>query len=405
MDAPCGGTASLPQPSSRSFANFENRRVGSYLLQSEVGRGGMGSVWLATRDDGQYQGRVAIKLLATSWLGQEGEQRFRQEGTLLARLDHPNIARLLDAGVTEQGEPFLVLEYVEGEQIDVFCDRVGLEVRARIELFSDLLGAVAHAHRNLIVHRDIKPANVLVSATGKIKLLDFGISKLLEQQDAQLTRTGHTLMTPQYAAPEQLLGAPVTTATDIYALGLLLYLLLTGRLPYSATTSPAELMRLITTGVIPLPSRMAAEPHTQVQRSLARASLQRQLRGDLDNIVLKAVHAAPEQRYQDVAAFDADLRRYLNHQPVSAREATALYRLRKFTRRNRTGVIAACLVLLSMSVGGLFSITPGRAIACQQRSSGRVAARGCRHHQARRHARPRALRRTAQLSRVRVPGR
>jgi serine/threonine-protein kinase len=371
MDSPCGGNASPPQPSPRPFTSFENRRVGAYLLQSEVGRGGMGSVWLATRDDGQYQGRVAIKLLATSWLGQDAEQRFRQEGTLLARLDHPNIARLLDAGVTEQGEPFLVLEYVEGETIDAYCNRAGLDVRARIELFIDLLGAVAHAHRNLIVHRDIKPANVLVTAAGKIKLLDFGISRLLEQQDSRLTRTGHTLMTPQYAAPEQLLGAPVTTATDIYALGLLLYLLLTGRLPYLATSSPAELMRLITTGVIPLPSRIATELLTQVQYPRARTTLRRQLRGDLDNIVLKAVHAAPEQRYQDVAAFEADLRRYLNHQPVSAREATSLYRLRKFVRRNRAGVVAACLVLLSTSVGGVFSITQWLE-AKQQRDIARV---------------------------------
>jgi hypothetical protein len=172
-----------------------------------------------------------------------------------------------------------------------------------------------------------------------------------------LTRTGHTLMTPQYAAPEQLLGAPVTTAVDIYALGLLLYLLLTGRLPYSATNSPVELMRLITTGVIPLPSRVATELRPDLEHSRGRAILRRQLRGDLDNIILKAVHAAPEHRYQDVAAFAADLQRYSSHQPVSARAATPLYRLGKFVRRNRTGVLATCLVLLSMSVGGIFSIT------------------------------------------------
>jgi serine/threonine-protein kinase len=357
MDSSSGSNASTPQPPTRPLRSFENRRVGPYLLQSEAGRGGMGSVWLAIRDDGQYQGRVAIKMLANAWLGHEAEQRFRQEGTLLARLSHPNIARLLDAGVTAQGEPYLVLEYVEGEPIDAYCNRAGLDISARIELFIDLLGAVAHAHRNLIVHRDLKPANVLVDAAGKIKLLDFGISKLLEQQDPMLTRTGHTLMTPQYAAPEQLLGAPVTTAVDVYALGLLLYLLLTGRLPYSATNSPVELMRLITTGVIPLPSRVATELRPHLEHPRGRATLRRQLRGDLDNIVLKAVHAAPEQRYQDVAAFAADLQRYLSHQPVSARAATPLYRLGKFVRRNRTGAIATFLVLLSMTVGGIFSLT------------------------------------------------
>ena len=320
VESSSGSSTSTPQLPTRASVSFENRRVGPYLLRTELGRGGMGSVWLATRADGQYQGRVAIKLLASSWLGQEAEHRFRQEGTLLARLDHPNIARLLDAGVTDQGEPYLVLEYVEGEQVDAYCNRAGLDVRARIELFIDLLGAIAHAHRNLIVHRDIKPANILVDAAGKIKLLDFGISKLLEQQpNVLLTRAGETLMTPQYAAPEQLLGAPVTTATDIYALGLLLYLLLTGRLPYSATTSPLELMQLITTGIMPLPSRVATEPRPDPAQSRGLANLHRQLRGDLDNIILKAVHAAPERRYQDVVAFAADLRHYLNHQPVSAR--------------------------------------------------------------------------------------
>ena len=213
-----------------SAASFVGRRVGPYLLESELGCGGMGSVWLARRDDGQYQATVAIKLLAAAWLGQEGQARFRREGTLLARLDHRNIARLLDAGVTPLGEPYLVLEYVEGESLDAHCNHASLDVVARIELFLDLLSAVTHAHRNLIVHRDIKPANVLVTAFGQPKLLDFGIGRLLLEDDGgvTLTRSGHVMLTPAYAAPEQLLGNPVTTATDIYALGSLLYLLLTG---------------------------------------------------------------------------------------------------------------------------------------------------------------------------------
>ncbi len=295
--------------------NLLGRRVGSYQLESELGRGGMGSVWLARRDDGYYEGKVAIKLLVTSWFGTGGTARFRHEGKLLARLDHPNIARLLDAGITDLGEPYLVLEYVEGQRIDVYCANARLGLRQRIELFLELLSAVAHAHRNLIVHRDIKPANVLVTPAGQAKLLDFGIGKLVEDQD-ELTNTGQRILTPQFAAPEQLLGEPVTTATDIYALGLLLYVLLTGRLPHSG--SPAELIRRITLGDMPPPSsvelsgaRLGWEIHAAPIPPEIMRDLQRQLRGDLDNIVLKALQASPQQRYEDVGAFAADLRRYL----------------------------------------------------------------------------------------------
>jgi serine/threonine-protein kinase len=330
------------------------RRVGSYVLQSELGRGGMGSVWRAQRDDGQYQAQVAIKLLMPAWAGEEGEVRFRQEGKLLARLDHPNIARLLDAGVTEQGEPYLVIEYVEGERIDDYCRRVGLSIRARIELFIEVVSAVAHAHRNLVVHRDIKPANVLVTAEGKAKLLDFGIGKLVEGE-AALTRSGHTVLTPEYAAPEQLLGEPVTIATDIYTLGLLLYVLLTERLPYGAAqASPAELIRRITTGAMPLPSSIAM---TQLQSGVAHQRLQRELRGDLDNIVLKAMRAAPEERYEDANALAADLRRFLNHEPVNARASTTWYRLAKFVCRNRSTVQATAAVLVVVTVGSVIAIT------------------------------------------------
>ena len=356
-----GGGDSQAAPDAPSSI-IEGRRVGPYQLQSELGRGGMGSVWLAHRDDGRYEGRVAIKLLAASWLGREGQQRFRQEGTLLARLDHPNIARLLDAGVTELGEPYLVLEYVEGERVDDYCRNAGLNTRARIELFLELLSAVTHAHRNLIVHRDIKPANVLVTGAGTVKLLDFGISKLVDR-DVLLTRTDHALLTPEYASPEQLLGEPVTTATDVYALGLLLYLLLSGRMPFADVPSPAELMRRVTTGAMPLPSSVAEtrlrrpSDATAAQHPVAHVTLRSELRGDLDNIVLKAVHSMPEHRYQDVTGFTADLRRYLNHEPVSARAATLAYRIGKFVRRNRTGVLATLLVLLSMTIGTAFSLS------------------------------------------------
>jgi eukaryotic-like serine/threonine-protein kinase len=348
---------SVPTVPPCPIGNPRGRRVGSYLLQSELGRGGMGSVWLARRDDGQYDAQVAIKLLATAWLGPRGEMRFRQEGMLLARLDHPNIARLLDAGVTEQGEPYLVIEYVDGDRVDDYCRKAGLDIRARIELFLELLSAVAHAHRNLVLHRDIKPANVLVTAEGNAKLLDFGIGKLVEGERA-LTRTGHSLLTPEYAAPEQLLGEPVTTATDIYTLGLLLYVILAGRHPYlDAMGSPAELLRRITSGAMPLPSSAAMTSLPGGSHSIADQVLQRELRGDLDNIVLKAMHPAPEQRYQDVGAFAADLRRFLKHEPVSARAGTTWYRLRKFVRRNRVAMTASCIMLLSATVAASITIT------------------------------------------------
>jgi serine/threonine-protein kinase len=341
----------------RAVGNLSGRRIGPYLLQSELGRGGMGSVWLARRDDGQYDAQVAVKLLAAAWRGRSGEIRFRHEGMLLARLNHSNIARLLDAGVTGQDEPYLVLEYVEGERVDDYCRKAGLRVRARLELFLELLSAVAHAHRNLVVHRDIKPANVLVTREGKAKLLDFGIGKLV-QGDEALTRTGHALLTPEYAAPEQLLGEPVTTATDIYALGLLLYVILAERHPYfDALSSPAELLRRITTGALPLPSSVAMTQLRAGAPPIAHQSLQRELRGDLDNIVLKAMHAAPERRYQDVGVFAADLRCFLNHEPVSARANTTWYRLRKFVRRNRVAVTASGIVLLSATIAAGITLT------------------------------------------------
>jgi serine/threonine-protein kinase len=342
-------------------ATLIGRRVGPYVLESELGRGGMGSVWLARRADGYYEAKVAIKLLVISWFGSDGAARFRHEGKLLARLDHPNIARLLDAGITDLGEPYLVLEHVEGERIDVHCANARLGLRQRIELFLELLSAVGHAHRNLIVHRDIKPANVLVTPTGQAKLLDFGIGKLVEGED-ELTSTGQRILTPQFAAPEQLLGEPVTTSTDIYTLGLLLYVLLTGRLPHSG--SPAELIRRITLGEMPPPSsidlsrpRLGAETHAAAIPPEIMQDLHAQLRGDLDNIVLKALQASPQQRYEDVGAFAADLRRYLNHEPVSARPSTLAYRAAKFMQRNRTGVVATFVVLVAVMVGTIIAVS------------------------------------------------
>jgi len=324
------------------------RAVGAYVVDAEIGRGGMGSVWRARRADGRYEGTVAIKFIHSHWLGQAGEQRFRSEGRLLARLDHPNIARLIDAGVVDDSQPYLVLEYVEGEPIDAYCDRLRLGVEARVALFQSVLAAVGHAHSHLIIHRDLKPANIFVTREGTVKLLDFGIAKLLsEDMGAALTQTSAQALTPQYAAPEQLLGGPVTTATDVYALGLVLYVLLTGTHPIPADSrSSAELIHAIVAEEPPRPSAVASGP----------PSSRRALGGDLDNILGKALKKDPAERYASVGAFAEDLRRFLAHEPVQARPDTVSYRVAKFARRNRGSVIGGLLVAVALVLTSAFAL-------------------------------------------------
>src|SRR5262245_57560106 len=226
--------------------------LGAYTLESLVGEGGMGSVWRARRSDGRFEGAAAVKFLRAAQISASAAERFRREGSILARLTHPSIAHLLDAGVTSIGQPYLVLEYVEGEHIDRYCDRLALNIEDRIRLFLDVLSAVSHAHGHLVVHRDIKPSNVLVRHDGQVKLVDFGVAKLLETEEgevadaAALTRDGHTPLTPEFAAPEQVVGQPVTTRTDGYSLGVLLYTLLSGHSPFGERTmSRLELLNAI----------------------------------------------------------------------------------------------------------------------------------------------------------------
>jgi eukaryotic-like serine/threonine-protein kinase len=323
------------------------RHVGPYLIEAEIGRGGMGSVWRARRADDRYEGTVAIKFLHASWSGRAGEQRFRSEGQILGRLDHPNIARLIDAGVLEPAQPYLVLEYVEGEPIDEYCARARLKVEARVRLFLNVLAAVSHAHSHLIVHRDIKPSNILVAHDGTVKLLDFGIAKLLDDGHAAgATRSGVAL-TPQYAAPEQLLGKPVTTETDVYALALVLYQLLTGSYPYVCRAdSHAELIQAVLTQDVPRAS-------SAVTATTTRPS---ELRGDLDNILAKAMKKTPASRYPSVGAFADDLQRFLAHEPVQARPDTAAYVVAKFVRRHRGSVLAGLLVALGLVATSSFAI-------------------------------------------------
>ncbi len=350
--------------------------IGAYTLVSPIGQGGMGTVWLARRSDGRFEGLVAIKFLNAALIGRGGEERFRREGTILARLAHPAIARLIDAGVAAMGQPYLVLERVEGEQIDDYCDKRGLDVDTRIRLFLDVLTGIGHAHANLIVHRDIKPSNVLVTADGQVKLLDFGIAKLIEDEThagaaTMLTLEGGAAMTPAYAAPEQVTGGAISTATDVYALGVLLYVLLTGRHPAGVhLRSPAELVKAIADTEPTRASEAVGATKTDADLAAMNAArrasspdkLRRVLRGDLDTILRKTLKKNPAQRYISVTALAEDLRRYLNHQPISARPETIAYRTRKFVRRNRLPVAVAVLMVAGLSVG-LYVVNRERAIA------------------------------------------
>ena len=348
-----------------SGATLAGQILGDYRLVSQIGQGGMSSVWLAERSDGRFERRVAVKFLNVSLIGRVGEARFKREGKILGLLTHPHIAELLDAGVSPAGQPYLVLDHVDGDHIDRYCDDHRLDIRARLALFLDVVEAVATAHANLIVHRDLKPSNVLVREDGEVKLLDFGIAKLLENEEqgaglTQLTVDGGRAMTPQFASPEQLKGEAITTATDVYALGVLLYLLLTGQHP--SGPGPYTLTDLIRSVVDTEPVRPsdAVSPARAIgglarenaaRRSVNPDKLRRLLRGDLDTIVVKALKKEPAERYSSVAALADDLRRYLGNEPIRARPDTLSYRAIKFVRRNRTVVALAALAILATTAG------------------------------------------------------
>jgi eukaryotic-like serine/threonine-protein kinase len=355
-------------------STLAGQRLGAYVLESPLGQGGTGSVWRARREDGRFTGAVAIKLLHLSLLGRAGAERFKREGDILARLTHPNIAHLLDAGVTAGGQPYLVIELVEGERIDRHCDAKRLDVNARLALFDKVLSAVAHAHTHLVIHRDIKPGNILVTADGTVKLLDFGIAKLIEDETTaaeatELTREGGRVLTPEYAAPEQLRGEAITTATDVYALGVLLYLLLSGRMPSRGPDAGFE---------PPPPSSQMAD-----------SALKRNLRGDLDTIVLRALKAQAAERYQGAAAFAADLQRYGQGHAVLARPDSWHYRLRKFLMRHKAQsavVLAVALALLGgayAQVAVLLALAVGAAVALWQAATARAQAHTAQQAQGR----------------------
>jgi serine/threonine protein kinase/tetratricopeptide (TPR) repeat protein len=353
--------------------------IGAYTLISEIGRGGMGSVWLGQRSDGRFERKAAVKFLNVALLGRAGEERFRREGRILAQLAHPHIAELLDAGVSSSGQPYLVLEYVDGQHIDVYCDQHKLDVEARVRLFLRVLSAVAHAHANLTVHRDIKPSNVLVTAEGQVKLVDFGIAKLLQDESqpgaaTALTREGGSALTPEFAAPEQVTGDPITTATDVYGLGVLLFVLLTGQHPAGrGPHSTAKLVKEIVETEAPRMSTVVARGSgeseavaaTAVDRATTPDRLRRRLRGDLDTIVAKALKKNPGERYASVNPMAEDLGRYLRHEPIRARPDALAYRAAKFLRRYWLPVSAAALVIASLGAG-LYTANRERAVAEQR---------------------------------------
>ena len=335
------------------------QRLGAYVLVQPIGEGGAGSVWLARRDDGRFEGQAAVKLLNRTWLGAASAaqaQRFKRETQILARLAHPHIAHLIDAGVSPTGQAYLVLEWVQGQNIDDHCDALQMGLRERISLFCTLLGAVTHAHHQFVVHRDIKPGNVMVTTGGDVKLLDFGIAKLLATDDElpiDMTQQVGAALTPGYAAPEQWRAGTITAATDVYALGALLHVLLAGRHPMlGAQTTVAMVMKNTLEMDAALMSATSPTFEVSKARGLSPQALRQQLQGDLDNIVAKALQREPAQRYATAAVLADDLQHYLGHRPVLARAPTWRYRLGKLVRRQRVPLALAAAGLVATSVLG-----------------------------------------------------
>lgn len=376
-----------------SACDATEERVGRYRILRELGKGGMGKVYLAERDDGHFRQRVALKVIARA--DPDLRARVIVERQILAALQHPNIGRLLDGGVTEDGRPFLVMEHVDGLPVDVYCDRMRLSLRQRLKVFLTVLKAVEHAHHNLVVHRDLKPSNILVTPAGEVKLLDFGIAKLLNPElgggNAPVTRAEDRALTPEYASPEQVRGEPITTSADIYCLGVVLYELLTGHRPYhlpdrtlptlvevicrrdplrpSESVAGTETVRDTDGSALTLrPVTVAESRHTTSGR------LCRQLRGDLDAIVMKALRKEPERRYGSVELLAQDILDYLEGRPVQARRGSRWYRIRKGLRRHRGETLAAAVVVVSFVIGAGLAAWQG-GVAARERDKAREALR------------------------------
>jgi len=363
-------------------------RIGVYQILTEIGHGGMGEVYRAVRADGQYEKAVAIKLVRGGYDSGLLLERFRHERQILASLDHPNIARLLDGGTTEDGIPYLVMELIEGERLDSYCDTNQLSVTQRLHLFRQICSAVQYAHQRLVIHRDLKPGNVLVTLDGVPKLLDFGIAKLIDPDSLSETTLVRP-MTPEYASPEQIRGEPITTASDVYSLGVVLYQLLTGRSPYPGDTrSSHQLAKAVCETDPAKPSSVVLKPIPTASEDLedtpdrlssiregSPAKLQRRLAGDLDNIVLKSMRKEPHQRYASVEQLAEDIRRHLEGLPVTAVKGSFAYRADKFIRRNQMGIVAGVLLAITLLGGIAATIRQARIARKQAEIAGRERAR------------------------------
>jgi len=333
----------------------ERTEVGPYRLIREIGRGGTSSVWLAVRSDGQMRRNIALKLPYIHMHRAQFAERFERERNILSALTHPNIARLYDAGISAQGQPYLAMEYHEGTQIIEYCDSHRLRIKDRVRLFLQVLEAVQFAHGQLVIHRDIKPSNILVNAQGQVSLLDFGIAKLTvdgETHDTELTQLGGRALTPDYASPEQILGQPLGTASDVYSLGVVFYELVSGARPYKLRRDSRGALEEAILAAEPLRPSQAATPHQAQACDTVQSKLVKLLRGDIDTIALKALKKSQKERYTTADAFGGDLERFLTGLPIVTRRDNPWYRARKFVARNRVAAVAGSIVVLALA-GGL----------------------------------------------------
>ncbi len=339
---------------SETESRLSGKDFGAYRVIREIGRGGLGTVYLAERADEAFQKEVALKLVRRGLDTEDILRRFRHERQILAQLEHPNIARLIDAGSTEDGLPYFVMEYVPGQTLVDYCAARAASTTERLQLFRKICDAVAYAHQNLVIHRDLKPSNILVTEEGEPKLLDFGIAKVLTPDDEAHTQTipSQRILTPDYASPEQIKGGRITTSSDVYSLGVLLYELLTDQKPYRLTSRAPEEISRATTGQEPeRPSAALRSASFQLAESRDLKSRATSFRGDLDNIVLMALRKEPERRYATVEQFSEDIRRHLEGLPVRAHRDTFSYRATKFVRRNKGAVLAAILLFAAIVAG------------------------------------------------------
>ena len=378
----------VPHPAPEEELRFRlacGKRVGPYEILGEIAQGGMGAVYRAVRADGQYKQEVALKVVRAEFSGQATAVRFRNERQILANLDHPNIAKILDGGTTAEGIPYFAMELIEGLPLTDYCDQHKLTVDARLKIFRTVCSAVHYAHQHLVIHRDIKPTNILVTPDGVPKLLDFGIAKILDPtmlpENLTLTVGGFSMMTPEYASPEQLSGAPLTTATDVYSLGLILFELLAGRLPFRFVSKmPHDVARAVLEGDPEKPSTATVREEPSEQPTSATLTpqlirdlhsdslvkLRRRLSGDLDNIVLKALRKEPAARYSSADQLSDDIRRHLEGVPVLARKSSFPYRCRKYLQRHKVGVAAAALIAASLLTGMVLTLREARIARANQ---------------------------------------